>query len=385
MDTSPPNLPTTPVAPAGRRRRPWWAYALAVVSFGLVFAVAAAAFVDVPYYGISPGDARSVNTRITVTGVDSYEPEGEEQFVTVGVPKLTALGALLGWLDPHTDVYAEERVLGDRTEEENRKENLRLMGYSKDFATYVALRELGYPVEIEGGGVSVDSLCMEPSADGTTCLRESPAAEVLDPGDIIVQIDDTAVHLTPEISDALQGKEPGDTVEVTVIREKERLAPVEATLTEGDDGRTILGIVPNPNPPEGVTFTFPFDVTINSGQVGGPSAGLAFTLALLDELTPGELTGGTKVAATGTISPSGQVGEIGGLRQKTVAVLRKGAEMFLVPASEVAEAEAVAKGTGLKVVGVRTLDDALEALSTLGGSNAMALGTPGAAFQPEQG
>ena len=102
--------------------------------------------------------------------------------------------------------------------------------------------------------------------------------------------------------------------------------------------------------------------------MGGPSAGLAFTLALLDELTPGELTGGKKVAATGTITPSGAVGEIGGLPQKTVAVEREGAELFLVPLAELAEAQAKAEGTNLKVVGVETLDDALAALQEFGGS-----------------
>jgi Lon-like protease len=383
MDTVEVNLPPAPPPEAARRRRPWWAIVLVTIAALVIVTIACSALVTVPYYAIAPGDARSVNDRITITGVETFPPEGRQKFVTVGVPKLTALGAVLGWIDPHTEVFAEDRVLQGLTEEENRRENLRLMGYSKDFATYVALRRLGFPVAISGGGVSIDSLCMEVSDDGQTCLAESPAAEVLEPGDIIVGIDDTSIHLTPDISVALQGRSPGDDVEVTVIREKEELPPMTATLTEGENGRTILGIIPNPSPPENIEFTFPFDVTINSGQVGGPSAGLAFTLALLDELTPGELTGGVSVAATGTISPSGQVGDIGGLPQKTVAVLRSGAKMFLVPKNEVEQAERVAEGTDLQVVGVSTLDEALEALATLGGSNALALGTPGAGFTPQ--
>ena len=109
-------------------------------------------------------------------------------------------------------------------------------------------------------------------------------------------------------------------------------------------------------------FQFPVRVSIDSGAVGGPSAGLAFTLALLDELTPGDLFGGHKVAATGTMTPSGAVGPIGGLPQKTVAVQREGATLFLVPKSEEQEAIDKAKGSNLKVVGVETLDDAIAAL-----------------------
>jgi PDZ domain-containing protein len=104
-------------------------------------------------------------------------------------------------------------------------------------------------------------------------------------------------------------------------------------------------------------------------------------LGLLDALTPGDLTGGVKVAATGTMSPTGDVGEIGGLKQKTIAVMRTGAKVFLVPESEKADAEAAAKGSDLKIVGVTTLDDALKELASLGG-NALDLGQPGAAFQP---
>jgi len=133
--------------------------------------------------------------------------------------------------------------------------------------------------------------------------------------------------------------------------------------------------------PSTIQFSFPIDVSIDSGQVGGPSAGLAFTLALLDTLTPGSLTGGKKVAATGTINPAGTVGQIGGLRQKTITVERAGADVFLVPIDEVDIAQKAAEGTDLKVIGVRTVDDALQALADIGG-NALQLGTPGKSVTP---
>ena len=360
--------PTEPSVPAARRRRRWW-IPLVVVAGLLVSVVIGASVVEVPYYGIAPGDARPVQPRIDVEGAQVFSSEGEVLFVTVSVPRLTALGAVMGWLDPDVDVVEEDLILGDQSPQENRENNLRLMGYSKDFATYVALDKLGYDVQVTDGGVAIDSLCMATAADGVTCAEEAPAAATLQVRDLITAIDGRPVNLPPDIGAALTGRQPGEQVTVKVQREGQA-DPIEVpvTLTSSEDGRTILGIIPNPLPPDTIKFEFPVTVLIDSGAVGGPSAGLAFTLALLDELTPGELTGGKKVAATGTITPSGAVGEIGGLPQKTVAVEREGAELFLVPLAELPEAQAKAEGTNLKVVGVETLDDALAALQEFGGS-----------------
>jgi Lon-like protease len=375
-----PIVPPDPAeAPRATRRVRWWAVLLTVVAALLVLSIAVLAFVPVPYFALAPGDAREVLPRISVTGAETFDTDGTIDFVTVGVPRLAALGALLGVVDPNTDVVDEERILGGRTEEENREDNLQLMGYSKDFATYVALNELGFPVSISGGGVVIDSLCMEQAADGT-CALQAPADEVLDAGDMITAIDGAPVNLTSDIGPALEGRAAGDLVSVTFVRPgSDDPQTGEVALTTTEDGRVILGIIPNPSPPSTIVFDFPVDVAIDSGQVGGPSAGLAFTLALLETLTPGSLTGGKTVAATGTINPAGTVGNIGGLRQKTVAVERSGADLFLVPIDEEAVAKAAAAGTDLQVVGVATLDDALQALADLGG-NALELGTPGAAF-----
>jgi PDZ domain-containing protein len=116
----------------------------------------------------------------------------------------------------------------------------------------------------------------------------------------------------------------------------------------------------------------PFEVGINTDLIGGPSAGLAFTLALIDELTPGELTGGIKVAATGTIDGDETVGAIGALRQKTVAVKASGAKVFFVPSAQTKEEIAAAKrvaGKGLLIVPVADLSEALAYLKKIGGSD----------------
>ena len=131
-----------------------------------------------------------------------------------------------------------------------------------------------------------------------------------------------------------------------------------------DPERAIIGIEPEDRI---VGFDLPIDVTIDSGTVGGPSAGLAFTLAVLDVLTPGELTGGRRVAVTGTMAIDGTVGPVGGGAQKAIAVREADYEAFLVPSDEVDEVrEAV--GDDLEVIAVDTLAEALAALDSLGGN-----------------
>ena len=121
-------------------------------------------------------------------------------------------------------------------------------------------------------------------------------------------------------------------------------------------------------------FDFPVKVDIDTGKVAGPSAGLAFTLALLDDLAPGDLTGGKKVAVTGTIDVEGKVGPVGGVAQKTAAAKRAGAIAFLVPPDE--EKDARKHAGSMKIMVVRTLADAVSALQQLGGA---ALPPPGTA------
>src|SRR5262249_3658610 len=124
-------------------RRRWWIPLLAVAAL-ISIGVIGASYIRVPYVAYTPGDARPTNPRISVAGVKTYPVNGQVLFVTVGLPRLTALGWLVGKLDPSkVDVFTEKQVFGNQTESENRQENLKLMTYSKDFAAYVALKHLG--------------------------------------------------------------------------------------------------------------------------------------------------------------------------------------------------------------------------------------------------
>ena len=383
MDTVPVTLPPAPsplmVPTRPSRRHRWWAIPLVVAAAVPPAAIVVRSTLTVDKFAITPGDAAPSEARLKVPANKAHQGKGEILFVTVGVPRLTQLALDIAKNEKDVDVVPAKSILGSSTPEQNRQENLQLMRYSKDYAAYVALRKLGYPVKVSDGGAAISQFaCIAESADGKSCVTFAPASTVLKEHDVITAIDGKPINVTTDISEAIKGKNPGDSVQVTYRRGKDEHVDA-VTLTRSSDGRTLIGILPDPSPPNTVHFTFPFDVTIDSGQVGGPSAGLAFTLALLDKLTPGELANGVPVAATGEMSPGGIVGDIGGLRQKTIAVMRTNAKVFLVPDDQKAEAEneVKAKHGSLKIVGVVTIDDALKALADLGG-NATQLGTPGA-------
>lgn len=373
----PPQLPagaasTASTAPPAHRERKW-PFVLAALGILAPAALVVASGVTRNSFAITPGEASNTGPRIKVTKATSFDDsKGEVLFVTVGVPRLNVLSEEIAKRDDDSEIVPARAILGDRTPDQNRKENLQLMGYSKDFASYVALTRLGYDVPLSGGGSVVDSTCLEFASDNRTCAKEGPQAGKLLHDDVIVAIDGKPVHVSSDISDILKDRKPDETAVVTVKRNGEA-QPVDVTVTlqaatDESGTRTIIGFIPNDAPPADLKFTFPVDIGIDSGQVGGPSAGLAFTLALLDKLTPGDLTGGKVVAATGTMSVSSRVGDIGGIRQKTVAVKRAGADVFLVPINEVQPALDEAKGSKLEVIGVRDLDDALAALRQLGGN-----------------
>jgi PDZ domain-containing protein len=274
----------------------------------------------------------------------------------VSLRHATALQALIGWLDPTVEVVDEDVILGGQSEEENRQANLQDMTSSKDKATAVALEELGYQVPISGTGAIV-----------FTVSADVPAAAVLEPGDVITGADGRPITVADQLVEIVQSKRPGDAIELTL--ERPGVADPISTSTSlaarpDDPNVPMLGIQLGTRD---LQFDFPVEVTIDSGQVGGPSAGLAFTLGIMDVLTPDSITGGQRIATTGTIDLEGNVGPVGGVPQKTVAVRRAGAQLFLVPSSEYEQAKEFAGD--MRVEPVDTIDDALRVLSTVGGGS----------------
>ena len=327
-----------------------------VLSTLLVAAGFVSALVRLPYQSIGPGSTRAVNDLVEVSGHETYPPEGEILYATVSVrERVSALQALIGWLDPDTDVVPEKDVRGDIPRDRYRQLNVEAMSDSKTTAQVVALTHLGY-TDLGEGAVIED---ISPG---------SPAAAVLQTKDVIVAIDGKPVADSGDMVEAIRTHQPGDVVTLRVTRDG-GTRDVEATLTQAEDGRPLLGVRLS------TKVRLPFEITIDSGRVIGPSAGLSYALEVLDVLTAGELTGGMKVAATGELHTNGTVGPVGGVAQKVITVKRAGAKVFLVPKANEAEARARA-GKGLTILPVEDFDDALTALGSLQGSNAHALARP---------
>ncbi len=335
------------------RRRAWLFFlaGVLVVVPGLV-----AAFVRVPYFLLSPGEARGVAQLIKVDDpqVTVYDPEGAILFTTVSLTgNVNIYEALRGWLDDEIEVVPEERITGGQPRDQVRQINIQAMDDSKLTATKIALERLGYRVGLDGKGAQV-----------TQVQAGSPAEGHFEIGDVIVAVDGEAVSLHDQAVARVRQHKAGDTVNLRFRRGGTEQEVALVAADAGDEQHSArIGVVLQTFE---ATYKFPVSVSIDTGQVGGPSAGLAFTLALIDELSPGELTGGRSVAVTGTIDGAGKVGLVGGVAQKTVTARKAGAAAFLVPPDEASEAKTYAGK--MRIVPVADLEQALAALEELGGS-----------------
>jgi PDZ domain-containing protein len=342
------------LSPAQRHTRRLWA-AFAVSGVALASGVLVSASRTLPYFSFSPGNAIETEALVEVEeGQPTYRSEGEILFLTARIGRVTPWEAFAGWVRGDVDIYEEAGVLGGLTDEENRLRQAEAMTASKNTALIVALDELGLPYDPTGTGAVV----VEPPTEG------SPADGLVEVADTIVSIDGEPIELFTELGEAIGSRPPGTEVTIGVEDLDGEVREVVATLAArpDDPARGFLGVATEtrdfePRPA--------FAVDINQGQVGGPSAGLAFTLAIIDVLTEGDLTGGLRIAVTGTIGPDGTVFAVGGVAQKTVAAAAAGADVLLLPAGE--EAEAMRSPRGLRIFGVEDIDDALEVLSSLGG------------------
>jgi PDZ domain-containing protein len=350
-----------------RRRWIWLAIPLAV----LAMAIAASVTVKLPYYAIAPGSAREVNDLIQPPSDHRYPPRGRVFLTTVSLQRVTPLEGFYGWLRKDIDVVPQDQILPPATKPSQLQEaNFQAMDESKQVAAVVALRRLGYDVPEHGEGAGVQQV-----------IPKSPAEGHVKAGEVITGLDGKPVQLSDDVVAAIGQHRPGDVLRFEVDRgngtprrteevrlgaapaDRSRCLPVEPGARAEPDSIGCLGVRLQT---KGLKFDFPFIVNVDSAGIGGPSAGLAFTLGILDALRPGELTGGHGVAVTGTISLDGTVGPVGGVVQKTAAVKAAGIGLFLVPADEYEMARAHA-GKKLKVVKVATLADALKALGEQGG------------------
>ena len=372
-DPSVPLPPPTPsslasVKNGGASRRLYVALPLLTLSWLILSVVVVASLVRIQRWELAPGEALTVGPRIEFVAGEQepptrYEADNGIHFVTAYGGKLSALDSFVGWLDPDVQVDTYEDRFGNQTPSSQRVLNQQAMVSSKQIAEYVALKRLGFDVElIMGPAIVADLICEEDSHPKSAC-------KVMEVGDTIVKFSGQEVKVLTDLYPLTENLSPGDEVEIAVRpygSEIENERTVRVIANPSDPTKTIIGFVPV----DTRTVQLPFDVGISTSDIGGPSAGLAFTLAILDELADGNLMGRGKVAATGTINDNEEIGAVGAVRQKAVAVRDAGATLFLIPAGQsqtvIDEARAAA-GPRVKVVPVATLQDALDALRDNGG------------------
>jgi Lon-like protease len=321
-------------------------------------------------FAIVPAVAEPVGPRLDVAGVTEYGGAGEVLFVTVRTPDLSALEWRIVKNNPAAQELSRFDKFGDQTPQQQQQQSVQSMRSAKQTAEYVAFDRLDLGAELIQGDVVIDGLvCLEANEQQTECVDYAPSDDVLDAGDTLVSLDGQPLGTIDDLTEALEGKKPGDRVEVVYRRDGvEGTGEIELIASPDDAERTIVGFFPS----DTATVKLPenIEVDIDTDSVGGPSAGLAFTVTLIDDLSEGDLLGGEQVAITGAIDINGNVGAIGGLSSKASAVLQMGVDFFLVPASQT-EAEIVRArkvvGDQVEIIPVATLDEALAALERIGG------------------
>jgi Lon-like protease len=314
-----------------------WAAWLPLVALALIVAL-----LPVPYFVIRPGPAKDVIPLIHIRGHPTHPSSGHLLLTAVLLDRPNVFDAALAWVNKSESVVPERDVITPgQTREQEEQVALSEMDTSKIDAAIVALtRYAGYPRR-HGAGVLVEDVVPNTPADGK-----------LFAGDLIVKAESRPVNGPADLSRAIRAADKAAELHLTVgAGGKTRQVGIVPGRVRGVKGRG-LGV--------SVVRNFPFPLTISSGDIGGPSAGLMWTLGLIELLTPGDLTRGRQIAGTGQIDPDGRVQPVGGVEQKVVAAERAGAAIFFAPPSEAARARSVARR--IRVVPVRSYRDALRFL-----------------------
>jgi PDZ domain-containing protein len=333
------------------RRLSWPAW---LIGAGLVLLVVVGLLYVVPSdrYILLPDRARPLDPRVEVEGEKPDPDGGGIHYVAVDIRKASVLEKLFPDLYEGATLEPASAVLAEgEDEKDHRRCELAAMRRSQEYATTVALRALDYRVPTRRLGVSVE---------GT--FPGYPAAGKLHACDWIREIDGDPVRRSSDVTQALRQKKPGDKVALVIERDGKRQT---VTLKAAQDPRprfrtrAFIGV----SVADAFDVVkFPVDVKIDLGQVGGPSAGLAFALDLMEELGR-DVDRGHRIAATGEIFLDGSVAAIGGVKQKTIGARRSGMDLFLVPGENAAEARRYAND--LRIIPVDSFQQALRALATL--------------------
>lgn len=304
----------------------------------------------VDYYVMRPSRAVLLGEIISVSG-SGVDARGSFYLVTVTQQQASPLLALYGYFHPHMELRPAGRVVPRDMEPDEYRELLaEYMAESRHIAQVVALREAGYEVEIESEGVAVIGL-----------VEDAPAEGFLYEDDIIVKVDGQKVFLASEVPLYVQDRPVGVPVTLQVSRGEQTLELEVPTGEHPDEEETpFLGIYIQTLP---WIPLLPLEIEMDTGSIGGPSAGLMFTLEILNQLTESDLTGGRAVAGTGTMDLEGRIGRVGGIPQKVIAAEQAGVEYFFLPEGN--SDQIPGKTSSMVVVPVSDLQEVLSFLESL--------------------
>lgn len=316
----------------------------AAIIFGFNF------YLDNNYTVVSPGVTVELKDIVTVEkGVK--KGKGSFFLTTVSSRQLNIPLLIYSVFTPNVSIEKKEDVIPPGWSIKQYMDYMRSwMQESQKIAEVVALKKSGFNPVINGDGAQIMEI-----------MQDSPAKNILLPGDIIKSVDFNRVHLAEEVVQRVSATSVGDTVVLEVDRDGSSLRlPVTTMKSKNDTDTAVIGVyisTLNWNP------ILPLKIEINTGDIGGPSAGSMFAMEILNQLSERDLTNGKKIAGTGTISLDETIGEIGGVRHKVAAAYRDGAEIFFTPEKNAKEAFEAAKGLNIKVISVKNLDDIIQYLS----------------------
>ena len=352
----------TQLEPGERKKSAIALLASLAVTLGLVIATLV---LPVPFVKMAPGPTFNVigdidgQEVIAISGTTTFPTTGALDMTTVresGGPRggLTFFDAVGSWFNPDDAVVPRELVYPDEISgEEVKLRNAALFSTSESDAVAAALNFLKLPVSTE--------------IVATAIVAEAPADGVFEARDEIVAVNGEPVTTPSDVVEAVQSQPVGTTFEFDIRR---AISNETEQSFEIKDMTVEVTSAPNPTNQDkpfigisvGELYSADFDIDFTLQDVGGPSAGLMFATGIVDKLTPANLTGGGNVAGTGTITPEGEIGPIGGIRQKLAGARNAGAELFLMPRQHCAEAQGYVPD-GLTVVPVSTLTEAIDQMT----------------------
>jgi len=328
---------------------------LVIAGLATVAAIAVAVLFPIPYVILTPGPTlntlgkdSSGQQLIKITGHPTYSTSGHLNLVTIsyqGGPgsDLNVFQALRAWLSPSEAVVPESELFpSGQTAQQTQAQDTEEMASSQELATAAALNQL--------------HIKFQTRVEVLSTLAGYPASKSLKAGDVIEAVDGKPVTSAASLSSMITSHPAGSTLQIEVLRGGSTLTlPV---ASKESNGTPVIGVNVQEN------YTFPFNVDITVGDIGGPSAGMMFALGIIDKLTTDNLAGGKFIAGTGEITSTGQVQPIGGIQQKMVGARDAGATVFLTPAGNCSDT-AGAVPAGLRIVKVSTLSQAVSDLEAI--------------------